>query len=88
MPWSPRLPVSDALSLDLFNYKLPRERIAQHPLPERDAARRDVERLQRELDGLRLDQRAERGTHTSEVNELRAWVERLEKRFRSECGSP
>jgi S-adenosylmethionine:tRNA ribosyltransferase-isomerase len=31
--------VSDAFGLDLFDYALPRERIAQHPLPERDAAR-------------------------------------------------
>jgi len=31
--------VSDSLSLDLFDYELPPERIAQHPLPERDAAR-------------------------------------------------
>ncbi len=31
--------MSDAFSLDLFDYSLPRARIAQHPLPERDAAR-------------------------------------------------
>ncbi len=31
--------MSDALGLDLFDYALPPERIAQHPLPERDAAR-------------------------------------------------
>jgi S-adenosylmethionine:tRNA ribosyltransferase-isomerase len=31
--------VSDPFSLDLFDYSLPRARIAQHPLPERDAAR-------------------------------------------------
>jgi len=31
--------VSDALGLDLFDYALPPERIAQHPLLERDAAR-------------------------------------------------
>lgn len=31
--------MSDAFGLDLFDYELPRELIAQHPLPERDAAR-------------------------------------------------
>jgi S-adenosylmethionine:tRNA ribosyltransferase-isomerase len=31
--------LSDAFSLDLFDYTLPGARIAQHPLPERDAAR-------------------------------------------------
>jgi S-adenosylmethionine:tRNA-ribosyltransferase-isomerase (queuine synthetase) len=31
--------VTDSFSLDLFDYELPRERIAQHPLPERDEAR-------------------------------------------------
>ena len=31
--------MSDAFGLDRFDYALPRELIAQHPLPERDAAR-------------------------------------------------
>jgi S-adenosylmethionine:tRNA ribosyltransferase-isomerase len=54
--------VSDALCLDLFDYKLPRECIAQHPLPERDAARLLV-----------LDRAAELNQH-SQVRELWRWL--------------
>jgi len=62
MPWPPSCPVSDAFSLDLFDYKLPRERIAQHPLPERDAAR------------LLVLDRAEESNRHSRVRELSRWL--------------
>jgi S-adenosylmethionine:tRNA ribosyltransferase-isomerase len=54
--------VSDAFSLDLFNYKLPSERIAQHPLPERDAARLLV-----------LDRSGSANQH-SQVRQLSRWL--------------
>jgi S-adenosylmethionine:tRNA ribosyltransferase-isomerase len=54
--------VSDAFSLDRFDYKLPRERIAQHPLPERDAARLLV-----------LDRSGGPNQH-SQVRELWRWL--------------
>jgi S-adenosylmethionine:tRNA ribosyltransferase-isomerase len=48
--------------LDLFDYKLPRERIAQHPLPERDAAR------------LLVLDRAGGDNRHSQVRELWRWL--------------
>jgi S-adenosylmethionine:tRNA ribosyltransferase-isomerase len=48
--------------LDLFDYALPRERIAQHPLPERDAARLLV-----------LDRTGETTEH-ARVRELTRWL--------------
>ena len=54
--------MADSFSLDLFDYELPRERIAQHPLPERDAARLLV-----------LDRRGGPDRH-SRVRELSRWL--------------
>jgi S-adenosylmethionine:tRNA ribosyltransferase-isomerase len=54
--------VTDSISLDLFDYELPRERIAQHPLPERDEARLLV-----------LDRRGGPDRH-SQVRELSRWL--------------
>jgi len=62
MPWPPSSPVSDAVSLDLFDYKLPRERIAQRPLSERDAAR------------LLVLDRTAGGNRHSQVRELSRWL--------------
>ena len=54
--------MTDAFSLDRFDYKLPRERIAQHPLPERDAAR------------LLVLDRAGGANRHSQVRELSRWL--------------
>ena len=62
MPWPLSSPVSDAFSLDLFDYELPPERIAQHPLPERDAAR------------LLVLDRTGGGPQHSQVRELSRWL--------------
>jgi S-adenosylmethionine:tRNA ribosyltransferase-isomerase len=55
--------VSEPFSLDRFDYKLPRERIAQHPLPERDAAR------------LLVLDRAGGANQDSQVRELSRWLQ-------------
>jgi S-adenosylmethionine:tRNA ribosyltransferase-isomerase len=54
--------VTDAFSLDLFDYKLPRDRIAQYPVAERDAAR------------LLVLHRAGGAPRHSQVCELSRWL--------------
>ena len=56
--------MSEPFSLDRFDYKLPRERIAQHPLPERDAAR------------LLVVRRGSEGVEHARVADLPAFLER------------